>query len=212
MQHEQMDSRRALKGRMMNSIAPKDIGEGFLLRLAERVEAQSSLYVSLTGSVALRFPSPSLQVQGYDWNEQLASDQSFDFIVLDLPLGLKAGRVNIGGAVLSARRGWVDLYHGLNRLNTQGICCALLEPGGFGVRGGAEYLEILKQNGFYLQGIFDLPEGVIDTSRIKPIVAVFGHHSEGMTYPGFLMSARKRVYWQRSQRQDDPQQLSLVRF
>jgi hypothetical protein len=161
-----------LRGKYGGAIVmnPKSVVEAFIESLDRALHPNSTLAVELSNFHAFEFGAADKVVHGPNWACEIDPSEIFDFIVVDLPLGMGRTKVKIGDATISVRKNWIELLKALRFLNQGGTCIALVEPPAFGIGEGPKFLEALKVEGYMLNGIFNVPQNLLSTTSIRPVL------------------------------------------
>lgn len=152
---------------------PRMVVREFLETLSTIRNAKNSLTLSLSDEQVMELRSIGKVVEGGKWASVIEPNETFDFIMMDMPLGMARREVEIGDSRLNIRGNWVELFKALNLLEKTGICIALVEPPAFGMAEGPRFLEALEIKGFRLNGIFNVPPDLLTTTRVRPVLVVF---------------------------------------
>lgn len=152
---------------------PRMVVREFLETLSTVRNAKNSLTLSLSDEQVMGLRSVGKVVEGGKWASAIEPNETFDFIMMDMPLGMARREVEIGDSRLNIRGNWVELFKALNLLEKTGICIALVEPPAFGMAEGPRFLEALEIKGFRLNGIFNVPPDLLTATRVRPVLVVF---------------------------------------
>lgn len=150
----------------------KLIAGSFIASLAENMHSKHSLLISASTDPSLEFTSADQKVSGLDWQQQLDSNEVFDFIIADLPLGMERERVKIGETTIKLRKNWLYILRALSHLAPDGMCVALVEPPAFGLAEGPNFLNMLESEGYRLSGVFNAPNNILSSTSIRPVLAI----------------------------------------
>lgn len=152
---------------------PKSIVAKFVEQLASAKSYGPSIAIKISTDPSLEFADADATVEGFDWPAAVQPGRCFEFVVVDLPLGMGRKRVEVGGSTISVRGNWSELLAGLRILSPEGLCIALVEPPAFGIAEGPKFLEALAREGFYLNGVFNCPPNLLTTTAIRPVIVAF---------------------------------------
>ena len=125
-----------------------------MVTLAASSDVGSSIAIQVSHDPSLEFPQADKVVEGTNWARDIGSVESYDFVVVDLPFGLKRKNIHIGDSSISVRGNWAELAKALYLVEKNGLCIAIVEPPAFGISEGPKFLEALENEGFYLKGVF----------------------------------------------------------
>ena len=152
---------------------PKSIVGKFVEALAAFRFAESAIAIKLSNNPSLNLPDAETMVEGFAWLDGVEPSRSYDFVVVDLPLGMSRKKIDIGGSTISARGNWVELFKALRLLAPKGLCVAIVEPPAFGISEGPKFQKTLANEGFYLNGVFNAPPNLLTTTAIRPVIVAF---------------------------------------
>jgi len=169
-------------------IEQKSIVTTFVKAVSVAVDSQSSLVIAISDFNALELETAQLYVRGMDWSNSVPTQSKYDYVVADLPIGMSGERIELGNEQINVRRNWAELSKALHRISENGICLALVEPPAFGIAEGPRYLEALGREGYYLNGIFNTPEGLFASTSIRPVLAAFSKSFKNEVFAGELES------------------------
>jgi hypothetical protein len=144
----------------------------FVRELMELIKARKSLKISISNFSIFDSIVPSAQeANGFDWNSKIVNTDKFDFILGDLPLGVsKKKDFEFGVRYLKIRQNWVEILKSLKLLNDNGTGLYLAEPTCFGSPEGKELEDALNSEGYYVNAIFNTPEGILKPeTSITPV-------------------------------------------
>ncbi|WP_081624550.1 ATP-binding protein [Thioalkalivibrio sp. AKL10] len=158
-----------------------EIVKTFLDGMRNTLHAQRTLLVSAAHPSNLELSLSTATMKGSDWSGQIDQGERYDLIVLDLPLGMGKSPLAPDQPSVKVRRNWIDLWTALDFLDVSGHCIALVEPPAFGVPEGPRFLELLGNRGFHLNGVFNIPPGLLKTTNIRPVlVAISQERRNGL--------------------------------
>jgi len=152
---------------------PKTIVDRFVQLLAASHDSGPSIVIKVSNDSALDLPYADKIAEGFDWEKGIETLGGYSFVVADLPLGMPRKRITIGSSSINARRNWVELSKALGLLSKSGLCLAIVEPHAFGGSEGAKFQKALSEEGFYLNGVFNVPQRLMATTSIRPVIVVF---------------------------------------
>ena len=149
---------------------PKLVVGAFIASLAKALHANKVLAVEVSNSQALEFAAMDKVLRGPNWVSSIEPGELFDFIVIDLPLGMGRKQARIGDSTISVRGNWLELVEALRYLDQGGTCIALVEPPAFGIAEGPKFLKALEAEGYRLNGVFNVPQNLLSTTSIRPVL------------------------------------------
>ena len=158
----------------METTSQSSIVECFASALADKICSQNTLVIAISNFGALKLKSAKKQVFGFGWMDSVPAESKYDYIVADLPLGMGKERIKIGSTEITVRKNWGELAKALHLLNKDGLCLALVEPPAFGIAEGPLFEEALNSEGYHLNGIFNAPNGLLESTVIRPVLVVIG--------------------------------------
>ena len=161
---------------------PKSIVRKFVDALAVFRNAESAIAIKISNDPSLELRDAETIVEGFDWTTSIEPIRSYDFVVIDLPMGMGRKKIDIGGSTLSARGNWVELSNALRLLSPEGLCVAIVEPPAFGISEGPKFQEALANAGFYLNGVFNVPPNLFTTSAIRPVIVAFSREERSSLF------------------------------
>ncbi len=156
---------------------PKFVVAKFVEQLAASCNYGPSIAINISADLSLNFANADVIVEGFDWLDDVRPSRCFEFVVVDLPLGMGRKKVEVGGSTISIRGNWSELLGGLRILAPEGLCIALVEPPAFGIAEGPKFLDALAREGFYLNGVFNCPPNLLATTSIRPAIVAFSRTS-----------------------------------
>ena len=156
----------------------------FLSELSEVSGSKHPLVVAISDFNTFQLDAAHDQVQGSNWLEKVSPDKKFDFIAVDLPLGMNKRKIKIGGIEISARRNWIELVNALRLLNENGMCMALVEPPAFGTVNGRNFEQAINMEGYFVNGIFNPPEKLLETTSIRPALVAMSRSESNDVFVG----------------------------
>lgn len=150
----------------------KLVVNSFVSSLAEVIGSQNSLVIQVSDFGTLNLEAPHAKVNGFRWLDSVPAKIQYDFIVVDLPFGMGREKLQIGCEEISVRKNWCELTKALRLLKNNGVCLALIESSAFGIGEGPKYEKALKSEGYYLNGVFNVPENLLEMTSIRPVLVV----------------------------------------
>ena len=172
---------------------PKSIVGNFVEALAASQLTESAIAIKLSSDPSLDLPYAETVVEGFDWIDRVAPNRRYDFVVVDLPLGMGRKKIEIGGSTISARENWVELSKALYLLAPEGLCVAIVEPPAFGISEGPKFQEALANEGFYLNGVFNVPPNLLTTTAIRPVIVAFSRKDQSSLFVAELEEEAQAV-------------------
>ncbi|GGD71009.1 RNA-binding domain-containing protein [Lacimicrobium alkaliphilum] len=172
---------------------PKSIVGNFVEALAASQFAESAIAIKLSSDSSLDLPDAETIVEGLDWLDSVGPNRRYDFVVVDLPLGMGRKKIEIGGSTISARGNWVELSKALHLLAPKGLCVAIVEPPAFGISEGPKFQEALANEGFYLNGVFNVPPNLLTTTAIRPVIVAFSREDQSNLFVAELEEEAQAV-------------------
>jgi hypothetical protein len=113
----------------------------------------------------------------------LASDQTYDFVVADLPLGTH--RVSFTdhatGTTIKTRQNWIDIYTASTRLKKAGLAVVVLEPA-FWSKDWGQFATILAANGVYQIAVVRFPHLPYAGTSIPATLGVFARQERDFLF------------------------------
>ncbi len=138
----------------------------FLETLLSKINPASSLIINaLDKNLIEKFPLPpesQYERKSLDWtNSNLELDrQNYDFLYGELPMGVrsavvsKAIKADIG---FNINAEWYCIFNTIKYLSENGLAVFPVIPAIFYPRKGRKFLELIEENGFYIDAAFELP-------------------------------------------------------
>jgi hypothetical protein len=161
---------------------PKSIVGKFVNALATFRIAESTIAIRISNDPSLELLDAGTDVEGFDWLAGIDQSRSYDFVVVDLPLGMGRKKIEIGGSTISVRGNWVALSKALRMLASDGLCVAIVEPPAFGISEGPEFQKALATEGFYLNGVFNAPQNLLSSTAIRPVIVAFSREKRSSLF------------------------------
>lgn len=172
---------------------PKLIVDKFVNALATLRIAESAITIRISNDPSLDLSDAGTKVEGFDWLDGIDRSPSYDFVVVDLPLGMGRKKIDIGGSTISARGNWVELLKALRLLASNGLCIAIVEPPAFGISEGPKFQEALATEGFYLNGVFNAPPNLLTSTAIRPVIVAFSRENRSSLFIAELQDEDQAV-------------------
>lgn len=170
----------------MENTRSVNIVSKFITELKSLRKAEDSLKVTLNDVSSLKLSGEKVtSAKGLDWRSKIDESSDFDLILGDFPIGMSGKQqYSYGTRKYKIRRNWGELLSSLQFLRKGGMGIFLIEPYGFGSFEGTNFEKTLNMEGFYVNAIFNAPEGLLlPSTRINPILIVI---SKTKTDPIFL--------------------------
>jgi hypothetical protein len=156
----------------MEVFNPQLTVQSFLSAIYETRNSRDSLVIAVSDFNALNLDNTKNKILGSNWIESIPEGKKYNLIVADLPLGMPKEKIKVGSIEINIRRNWCELAKTLQFLSDGGICVALVEPLAFGSSEGSRFEDALNTNGYYLTGIFNTPEGLLQSTNIRPVIVI----------------------------------------
>lgn len=156
---------------------PKTIVGRFVQSLAASYDAGPSIVIKVSNESVLDLPHADKVSEGFNWEEDIETLGGYSFVVADLPLGMSRKRITIGSSSINVRRNWVELWKALVLLSQSGVCLAIVEPHAFGSSEGLKFQQALSEEGFYLSGVFNVPQKLMVITSSRPVIVVFSREA-----------------------------------
>ena len=189
---------------------PKSILGNFIKAIAASQFAESTITIKLSSELSFELPDVGTIIEGFDWLESVGSNRKYDLVVADLPFGMGRKRIEVGGSIVSSRRNWIELRKALHLLTPKGLCIAIVEPTAFGISEGQKFQRALESEGFYLNGVFNAPRNLLDTTTIRPVIVAFSRKDRSGLFVAELEEFAQAVaIAQAFSRADEPDSNSL---
>lgn len=164
---------------------PQIIAQSFIESIDAELRPTNSLLIKVSNFNSLEFTNAKKQLSGLGWEEGISEKKDYDFIVVDLPIGMMKVKSSIGGHELSIKQNWHELIKALRMLKETGICLALVEPTAFAYDVGDKFTNALEEDGYFLQALLDLPEKILQPqTSIRPVLAIFGTQPKDSLFVG----------------------------
>jgi len=172
---------------------PKSIVGNFVKALAASQFAESAIAIKISSDPSLDLPDAETIVESFDWLESVGPNRRYDFVVVDLPLGMGRKKIEIGGSTISVRGNWIELSKALPLLAPKGLCVAIVEPPAFGISEGPKFQDALANEGFYLNGVFNVPPNLLTTTAIRPVIVAFSREDHSSLFVAELEEEAQAV-------------------
>ena len=91
-------------------------------------------------------------------------------------------KIDLGGSTINVRSNWVELSKALRLLASNGLCVAVVEPPAFGISEGPKFQEALANEGFYLNGVFNIPPNLLTSTAIRPVIVAFSREKRSRLF------------------------------
>jgi len=172
---------------------PKLIVGKFVNALATSRISQSSISIRISDDPSFDLLDTGTEVDGFGWLDGVDRGRSYDFVAVDLPLGMGRTKIDIGGVTISVRRNWVELSKALRLLAADGLCVAIVEPPAFGISEGPNFQEALAIEGFHLNGVFNVPPNLLTSTAIRPVIVAFSREKKSGLFVAELQEEDQAV-------------------
>ncbi|SDW48834.1 hypothetical protein [Thiocapsa roseopersicina] len=173
----------------MPKINQSSVLDGFVAALGEEIGSKNTLTIDVSGLGVLGLKCARKQVLGFQWMDSLPPECRYDYIVADLPFGMRREPTTVGNREIVLRKNWIELAKALRFLNHDGLCVALVEPPAFGIAEGPRFEEALNSEGYYVTGIFNVPIGLFESASFRPVLVVLGRSRSDRVLVGELDGA-----------------------
>ncbi|MEP1213499.1 MAG: RNA-binding domain-containing protein [Marinobacter sp.] len=168
---------------------PKLVVQNFLETLTQLSNSKTTLLFRRSGANTLSLPDATETFEATELSEKAQGEEVFDFIALDLPIGMKnTKRIEVGGNSLKVQSTWGDIASALCLLTDYGYCAALVEPMAFSTSSGngESFVAALERDGLFLAGLFNAPPKTYSSSSFRPVIAVFSRQKSRGVFFGEL--------------------------
>ena len=172
---------------------PKSIVGNFVEALAAYELSESAIAIKLSSEPSLDLPDAETIVEGFDWLDSVGPKRRYDFVVVDLPLGMGRKKIELGGSAISAQENWVELSKALHLLAPNALCVAIVEPPAFGFSEGQKFQKALANEGFYLNGVFNVPPNLLTETAIRPVIVAFSREYQSSLFVAELEEEAQSV-------------------
>ena len=158
--------------------------------------AKSEQCLNLAVSNFFIFDTKDSDIQtasGFDWKNKIKDDSKFDLILGDLPLAWKPNIDHqFGNHKLKIRRNWAELLTALKFLDAGGIAIFLIEPTAFSSNEGTKLENALNSEGFFVNAIFNAPEGLLQPeTAITPVFVVITTTPNNLIFLAELLNEKQ---------------------
>jgi hypothetical protein len=150
----------------------RNIVTALVKQLKKEVGAERCMKLSIANYPVFESVEESFQnISGINWEKELRQSKKYDFILGDLPLGMKKRQeYEIGKEKLKIRQNWAEILKSIKFLDENGIALYLVEPTCFGNIEGEKFEKALNTAGYYVNAIFKAPEGILHpVTAITPV-------------------------------------------
>jgi len=156
----------------------KLIVSNFVNALVKLRSAETSLMIRTTNYTSFDLTESHSTIDDENFLDSIEKKHTYDFIAVDIPLGMGSKKFEIGGETISIRKNWGCLSKALHMLSFNGLCIASVEPPAFGIAQGPKFVEVLAKEGFYLAGVFNTPPNLLDSTSIRPVIVAFSREEK----------------------------------
>ena len=180
----------------MDKSTKKSVVTSFLNEVKSLAKAEHCLKLSISNFSVFDISEPSIQtVSGFDWINEIPEGSKFDLILGDLPFGMNRKEYEFGGHKLKIPRNWADLLTSLQLLKVDGIAIFLVEPIAFGSTEGVRLENALNSEGYFVNGIFKAPEGLLlpETSITPVFVLISTNPTKSIFLAELLNESQSRA-------------------
>ena len=156
----------------------------FLEMLLSRINPASSLIINAPNrNLIEEFPLPpesQYERKSLDWasNNLELDRQNYDFLYGEFPMGVssavasKAMKASIG---FSINAGWYCIFNTIKYLSKNGLAVFPVIPAIFYPHKGRKFLELMEENGFYIDAAFELPAILSPQTELCPYLISIKH-------------------------------------
>jgi len=165
----------------MKDILKANIVNSFCDEWREQLHPASSLHIQMsTFSVFNSDKNSFHQVGGFEWTDKVPSNVKYDFIVADLPFGLRPIEGNFFGKKLKVRQNWVSVLNAVTLLHDTGTAIFLIEPMALSTSEGRKLEIVLNEKGYFFQAVFNSPSGLLqpETSLDSVFLVITKQHDD----------------------------------
>lgn len=158
-----------------NKLEILSIVAGFAHELMKQRDAESCLKITISNfSIFDSFELPFQDSSGFDWDYEIGNNVEFDLILGDLPLGMnKRQDYEFGTVKLKVRQNWVEILKSVKLLKNNGAAVYIVEPTCFSTSEGKKLEDALNSEGYYVNAIFNTPEGILHPeTSITPVLVL----------------------------------------
>lgn len=185
-----------MQGRVMSKMDKLKIVSSFLSEVKSLVNAKSCLKLAISDFSVFDISEPCFQtVKGFDWINKIPENEKFDLILGDLPLGMNRKEYEFRGHKLKIRQNWAELLKSLGCLEKNGVGIFLVEPMAFSSAEGAIVESTLNSAGYYVNGIFNAPQGLLlpETSITPVFVVISKNQSDSIIIAELLNNSQSKT-------------------
>jgi hypothetical protein len=156
----------------------------FLNKAIEIVKPDSVLFVKssnydlFSGWDTLAIKTEQIIIPG-----EFDKSKKYDLIIFDLSIESKSVEFKIGETIIFVPEYWATFFNFLPNITENGFALILLGPWSFVHKVGRDYENMLNDNGFFVNAIFGLPEGILKPhTAIKPMMALVSRKETSKTF------------------------------
>lgn len=122
---------------------------------------------------------------GPNWEDNLNTNSTFDYILADLPYGMKKTPIKINGVTCKIKQNWHPIINSIKYLNDDGFGLFIMEPSILFSRDGERFVEVLKEMGCYITAVFNTPENILRPySGMRPVLVTIRKKKTKLMYVG----------------------------
>lgn len=179
----------------MSKMNKLKIVSSFLSEMKSLVNAKSCLKLAISDFSVFDISEPCVQtVKGLDWINKIPENEKFDLILGDLPLGMNRKEYEFRGHKLKIRQNWAELLKSLGCLEKNGVGIFLVEPMAFSSAEGAIVESTLNSAGYYVNGIFNAPQGLLPETSITPVFVIISkNQSDSIVVAELLNNSQSKT-------------------
>lgn len=154
----------------------------FANSLCRRRDSARPLHINMSGFSIVTADDRWEISSGYDWEEKLNNEKTFDFIFGDFPIGSAKASIELFGSHEKHRRNWVEILKSLSHLSEGGMGVFVVEPTAFYMPEGERFTNLLRRIGWNVQAIISTPEKAFGPfTMIRPsLVCLSRLHCESL--------------------------------
>ena len=177
---------------ILEKLSPASLALRALISYISNSEKKlNSLGVRVSNLNPRWFPRSKYEIIGHEvvhnrkWTEQIPN-KKFSLIFGDFPLGLKSEKFKVTPSVkellglnsnsINISVNKIRVLESLSFLDKEGRAFYLFEPSALGGKRGFDFQTILNDSGFYINAIFNTPEGLLLGTSVIPIMVVISRH------------------------------------
>jgi hypothetical protein len=169
-----------------------EIVAAFIHELMKERGDESALHVCVFNFSVFSSVSCNLTkvVSGFNWRSEITEGEKYDFILGDFPLGMGSKvECDLGTEKLKIRSNWAEIVKSVNLLSENGLAIFLVEPTGFSASEGKKLEEALNSEGYFVNAIFNAPEGVLQPeTSITPVFMLMSKKKTNTIFISELLS------------------------